>query len=603
MRLLQALQSPYLLGDGACGTALLARGYRHQPYDLANVDAPDLVLSVHKEYLDAGSEVIETNTFSANPFRFAGQAHDAIAICRAGAVLARKAAGKDRLVLGAIGPAGKPIEPIGHITRAEVVESVRKVAEALLEGDIDGYLLETFIDLEELRAAFEAVRSVSDLPILVSKAYIEDGEALAAGLPTRCAQEIEAMGAAAIGANCIVGPQRMLDLVRMISDGTEAPVLAYPTPGMPQLVRGRVAYDASPEYFAKACVRLVEEGARMIGGCCGTTPEHIAEIKKQLSAAPIKVKTRRTAAARTEELKPIPETDRSPLHGKLARGEFVVTVEMDVPRGLNYDKFLANIRHCKASGVDLINISDGARARLRMNPMAVCHRIQNEVGMEAVMHFACRDRNLLAIQADLLGCHALGIRNILCVTGDPANIGDYPSATSVFDVDSIGLTRILSRLNEGVDLAGYGVGIKCGFTIAVAFNPVSLDPVLEFERLKAKADAGAELIYTQPVFDAAHADLAMEAAAKHKLPIFVGVMPLRSMRHAEFMHNEVPGVEVPEWLRTKLAAAQDDASALQIGISETQALSKHVKGSAAGLYIMPPANSTEAVDRLLEAVR
>lgn len=602
MRVIEALQSPYLLGDGACGTALAARGYTHFPCDFANLEAPDLVLGVHREYLDAGSQVIETNTFSANPFRFMGQSVDFREVNLAGARIARQAAGQENLVLGAVGPAGKPIEPIGGIQRSEFYEAIKVQAEALAEGGVDGFLLETFLDIEELKLAFAAVRAICDLPILVSKAYIEDGEALSAGLPTRCAEDLAKLGPVAIGANCIVGPQRMLDLVRMIADGSELPVIAYPTPGMPQLIRGKVAYDASPEYFAKASVRLIEEGAKLVGGCCGTTPDHIAELGRQLGRASFKVKARRPGQIKSEDRAPVPTTERTPLYQKLRANQFVTTVEMDVPRGLNYDKFLANIRAAKEIGVDLINISDGARARLRMNPMAVCHRIQNEVGMEAVMHFACRDRNLLAIQADLLGCHALGVRNILCVTGDPANIGDYPSATSVFDVDSIGLVRILSRLNEGLDLAGYTVGLKTGFTIAVAYNPVSLEPELETDRLKGKADAGAELIYTQPIFDLEHAEIAVEAGRRHGLPVFLGVMPLRSSKHAEFMHNEVPGVEVPDWLRQKLADAQDEHSALETGIAEAQKLASFASKHAAGLYVMPPANNMEAVRRLMEAL-
>jgi len=603
VRLIEALRSPFLIGDGANGTSLDARGYTHQPYDLANLDAPELVESVHRDYLAAGANLIETNTFSSNPFKLIGIDVDVTKLNRAGAELARKAAGSDGLVLGAIGPSGKPIQPLGSIAISEISRSAREIALALEEGGVDGFILETFLDLDELEAAVEGVRRASKLPVLVCKAFIEDGETIAAGLPVQCARRMASWGVEAIGANCIVGPQRMLDIVRMMSEATDLPILAFPTPGMPQLLQGRVCYDASPEYFAKACRRLFEEGAKVVGGCCGTTAEHVRELVRVVSESPIRVRSRQGGGAAMRDRAPLPETEQTPLRKKIEAREFVVAVEMDVPRGLGYDKFLSAIAQVKAAGVDAINISDGARARLRMHPMAICHRIQSDVGIETVMHFACRDRNLLAIQADLLGCHSLGVRNILCVTGDPANIGDYPSATSVFDVDSIGLARILARLNEGIDLAGYGVGVKCGFTVFVAFNPMASDAAQEHDRLAQKAEAGANAIYTQPVFDRCHVEEAVEAAAKLGLPVFVGVMPLRSHRHAEFMHNEVPGIRVPDWLRKRMADAPDDASALEIGLGEACKLAELVRGTAQGLYLLPPANSVPAVERVLGALR
>ncbi|MBI3721026.1 MAG: homocysteine S-methyltransferase family protein, partial [Fimbriimonas ginsengisoli] len=297
---------------------------------------------------------------------------------------------------------------------------------------------------------------------------------LSEGLPARCAQEMtDLTGVVALGANCIVGPQRMLDLVRMIAETTDLPILAFPTPGMPQLVRGAVAYDTSPEYFAKAAARLVDEGARLVGGCCGTTPQHICRLSQELKGKRRDAKPRVSRLREAKEREALAQTDPSELGLKLGH-KFVVSVELDVPRGLNLDKLLAGARVLKVQGADVINISDGARARLRMNPSAVAALIQGRVGIEVTMHFSCRDRNLLAIQSDLLGCHAIGVRNILAVTGDPAHIGDYPSATSVFDIDSVGLVRTLSRFNEGIDMAGYSLGIKCGFTIACAYNPLPI---------------------------------------------------------------------------------------------------------------------------------
>lgn len=601
MNLLEALGRPFLIGDGANGTSLAQHGFTRQPYDLANLLAPELVRQVHLEYVDAGADFIETNTFSAGRIRLAESNLDIAELNFAGAALAKQAAGDRAFVLGAIGPVGKPMAPIGSVTEEDVRQSVREQAEALAEGGVDGFILETYIDMAELRVAVEALKSVSDLPIIASKAFIEDGEMLADGYPGRCAQEMEAMGVAAIGANCIVGPQRMLDLVRMMVESTNLPILTMPTPGMPQLVKGKIVYDTSPEYFARATARLVEEGARLVGGCCGTTPEHIHELRKVLDGG-VKVRPRGAAQVAAREKAALVESEPSEISRKLGR-TFVVSVEMDLPRGLGIDKLIAGAKTLKIAGVDVINISDGARARLRMNPMAVCALLMTRVGVDTTMHFACRDRNLLAVQADLLGSHALGIRNILAVTGDPANIGDYPSATSVFDIDSVGLIRILDRMNQGIDLAGYSVGAKCGFTICCAFNPTALDTAEELDRLKRKVDAGATVIYTQPIFDCAGADQALEGAHKVGLPVLVGVMPLRSQRHAEFMHNEVPGVSIPEDLRRRIAEAGDDATAAEVGLDQATSLAQWIAGKAAGLYLMPPAGSVAVAESIVRAVR
>ena len=601
MRLLRALESDILIGDGANGTCLAALGFANQPYDLANLLAPDLVEQVHRAYFEAGSTFVETNTFQANSIRLEGRGINVRDLNLAGARLAREAAGEEGVVLGAIGPIGKPIEPIGHITADQVAEAIKEQALALEEGGVDGFILETYIDMAELQIAVEALHEVTGLPIIVSKAYIEDGEMLAEGLPVRCTSQMNDLGVVAVGANCIVGPQRMLDLVRMISETTDLPILAFPTPGMPQLVKGHVTYDTHPEYFAKAASRLVEEGAKLIGGCCGTTPEHIRHLAQYLGSRGTKPKLRARAVTTEREKAPLPESEPSELAQKIGR-KFVTAVEMDVPRGLKIDKLIANCKSLKISGADVINISDGARARLRMNPSAVASLIQSRVGIEATMHFSCRDRNLLAIQADLLGCHAVGVRNILAVTGDPANIGDYPSATSVFDIDAIGLVRILSRFNEGIDLAGYSVGVKCAFTIACAYNPLAIDVELELDRLKRKVDAGAHVVYTQPVFDEAVATQAVETCGSLGIPIFVGVLPLKSQKHCDFMHNEVPGVEIPDWLRHRMANAPDESSSLAIGIEEAQRLSAKIKTMAQGLYLMPPFGSPQIAQQVMEAV-
>jgi homocysteine S-methyltransferase len=577
---------------------LAERGFAGLPYDLANLLAPALVRSIHEDYFEAGADFVETNTFQAGRLRITDPKIDILELNVAGALLARSAAGAERLVLGAIGPCGKPIEPIGAISREEVKLAVREQAEGLQEGGVDGFILESYVDLAELTIAVEAIREVSNLPILASKAYIEDGEMLAEGLPGRCAKLMSELDLVAVGANCIVGPQRMLDLVRQLGESTDLPILAMPTPGMPQLVKGSVVYDTAPEYFAKATARLIDEGARIVGGCCGTTPEHIRQLRRALSGVRPRTKSRAVVSSLAAERPPLPAGEPSELSRKIG-SRFVTAVEMDVPRGLNMDKLLAGARSLKIAGTDVINISDGARARLRMNPSAVSQIIQTRVGIEVVMHFSCRDRNLLAIQSDLLGAHALGLRNILAITGDPANIGDYPSATSVFDVDAIGLCRILARLNEGIDLAGYSVGVKCAFTIACAFNPMALDPTGEIDRLKRKAGSGAQVVYTQPIYDPADLERTVEVCGSLKLPVFIGVLPLRSARHTEFMHNEVPGIRIPDCLRRRIAEAQTDADALEIGVEDARSLAAQIKRSAQGIYLMPPFGNHTIAERVM----
>jgi homocysteine S-methyltransferase len=598
---LEALRNGVLIGDGANCTCLTSAGYDEQPYDLANLDAPELIKSIHASYAEAGCDVVETNTFQANRIRLSGHKINIRDLNLAGARLAREAVGQERFVLGAIGPVGKPIVPIGHITAEEVKEAVKEQALALAEGEVDGFLLETYIDLDELRLAVEAIREVCRLPIVVSKAFIEDGELIAEGLAAQCAKEMQDMGVAAVGANCIVGPQRMLDLVRQMRETAQVPLAAYPTPGMPHMAKGLVVYDTDPEYFAKAALRLIDEGASLVGGCCGTTPEHVRLLKCAVKARRSKPKPKATVATEAAETAPIGVTEPSELAQKVGR-KFLVAVEMDVPRGLNLERLLAGAKSLKIAGADVINISDGARARLRMNPAAVSSLIQNRTGIEVTMHFSCRDRNLLAVQSDLLGCHALGLRNILAVTGDPATIGDYPSATSVFDVDAIGLCRIMSRFNQGIDLAGYGIGVKCGFTICCAYNPLALDPESELDRLRRKKDAGAQLVYTQPVFSKELAESAAKACSDLGLPCLIGVLPLRNARHAEFMHNEVPGIRIPDELRAQIQSAKDDQAALQIGISAAQHLAQDIKNCAQGIYIMPPFGAESVARRVMEAV-
>jgi homocysteine S-methyltransferase len=561
------------------------------------LDEPELVKSVHRDFIKAGADVIETNSFTANRFKL--READPAEVTYRAAVLAREAAG-DRFVLGAIGPCGKPLAPLGNIEIQMAEEQFRVQAEALKAGGVDGIILESFTDLDELEAAAKVVKAAYSGPLVACKSFIEDGETLSEGFPLRAANRMIEMGFDVIGANCVVGPQRMFDIIRWMAEADDALICALPTPGMPQLLKGAYVYDVVPEYFGKAAARLAEAGANMIGGCCGTTPEFIAALRDALTdrkpRARKSVKVAQKAAGKVVE-----QSDPSELSRKLGK-KFVSTVELDLPRGLDCSKVLEGARELKQRGVDLIDISDGARARLRMTPSAICSIIQREAGIETMMHVACRDRNLLALQADMLGAHALGIRNVLAITGDPANIGDFPSATSVFDIDAIGLVRVLSRFNEGRDLAGNSVGKKCAFTIGVAFNPAAPDRGFELERLRRKVDAGAHVIYTQPLFEMAHAEFACAQAAGFGLPILIGVMPLRSQRHAEFMHNEVPGISVPAWLMQKFASLGNE-DALKLGVAVAQEFAACLPKMAQGIYLMPPAGNWRIADQVLEAVR
>jgi len=597
----QRLEQGVILADGAMGTVLQDKGVIQQPYDLACLEHPDWVEDVHRQYIDAGAELIETNTYSSNSVKLAQwDLEDKVEeINIAAAKIAKKAAGDKAYVFGAIGPVGRPLAPVGLVPDEVAEAAFREQISALIKGPIDGLILETFYDMHEFRIAVRVARELTDLPIIANKTFIEDGDTLAQGLPEAVATEMSGWDLAVAGTNCTVGPQRMLDIVRMMARTSTAPICAMPTPGLPQLVRGRVVYDTSPDYFAKYSARLVEAGAAVIGGCCGVTPDHIREVGKLVKG----MKPGSMGGVVTRERKPaevLLEAEGSQF-GKNVGRKFIITVELDLPRGLDMTKVLNGAKALRAKGVDMIDISDGARARLRMTPMAVSRLIQEDCGIEVMMHFSCRDRNLLAIQADLLGAHALGLRNILAITGDPAQIGDYPTATSVFDIDAIGLVRVLRRMNEGVDMAGNSIGVRTNFTIAVAFDPLARDMDFELERLHGKAGAGAQVVYTQPLFDSETVRSASAACRELGLPILAGVLPLRSSRHAEFMHNEVPGIHIPDWIRKEMEDA-DDTDAAELGISLARGLVQEVKGDVDGLYLMPPFGNHRVAEAVIEGL-
>ena len=602
----ELLEDRVLLGDGAMGTLLGERGvgFGH-PYARANLSHPEMVAGIHEEYLRAGASVIETNTFSANRYKL--EIHDLEDRVRQvnveGARLARRAAdtvAAYALVLGAIGPLGRPLAPIGPVSPEEAREVFLEQAEALLQGGADALLLETFTDLAELRLAYDAVRPLGS-PVLAYKTFVEDGETLAEGLPERAAREISSWGADLTGANCTVGPQRMVDIVEQMSAGA-GPIAAFPNPGLPQLVEGSVRYNRDVRHFAAYGVKLAEAGARLIGGCCGTTPAHVRALSEVLRDFKVEGRvTRRRGYVAEKEVRP--GISNEPVSGfaqKLQTG-FAVTVEIDLPRGNDIQSVVEAARRLQRRGVDAIDISDGARARLRMHPVAAARIVQEEAGIEVVAHISCRDRNIIGLQADLLGAAALGVKNILAVTGDPAQIGDYPEATSVFDTDSVGLIHILSRMNAGEDLAGNSVGESGGFLIGAAFNPTAEDLRFEADKLRRKVEAGAHAFWTQPVFEIGVLETALEEIDDLDVCILLGLMPLRSARQAEFLHYEVPGINIPWSVRDKLAelSAKD---ALKYGVEVTQNLLVKARPLVRGAYIMPPASAPDLAGELLESI-
>jgi methionine synthase / methylenetetrahydrofolate reductase(NADPH) len=605
----ELLDRRVLIGDGAVGTLLGERGvgFGH-PYARANLSHPGMVTDIHEEYLRAGANVIETNTFAANRFKL--ETHDLEDRVRdvnaRGASLALRAAknaagtGDRALILGAIGPLGRPLAPVGPVSPDEASSVFLEQAEALIEGGADAILLETFTDLVELRLAYEAVEALG-APVLAYKTFVEDGETLAEGLPERAAREISSWGTVLTGSNCTVGPQRMVEITGQMADAA-GPVAAFPNPGLPQLVGGHIRFRPHTDHFAQYGVKLAEAGARLVGGCCGTTPAHIKALSDALHDFDVEgVKARRplTVVERTERVEVFAEPV-SEFAGRLRTG-FAVTVEVDLPRGNAISQVVEAARRLKGRGVHAIDISDGARARLRMHPVAAARIVQEEAGIEVVSHISCRDRNIIGLQADLLGAAALGVKNILAVTGDPAQIGDYPEATSVFDTDSVGLVHILSRMNLGEDLAGNPIGEPPGFLIGASFNPTAEDLDEEIAKLRRKIEAGAHAFWTQPVFEIEALVNALERIGDDGVCILLGLMPLRSARQAEFLHHEVPGICIPRRIREKLAALSPE-DVPKYGVEIAQNLLAEAQPMVGGAYIMPPASAPDLAGDVVEAI-
>ena len=596
-----------VLCDGAMGTLLYSKGiFINRCYDELNLSAADLIRGIHQEYLKAGAEVIETNTFGANSFRLAkhGCLDKLVEINRQGARLAREAAKSfDALVAGAVGPLGVRIEPLGRVSLAEARAVFREQITALNDEGIDLVILETFGYLEELHQALLAARDVNpQLPVVAQVTIDEDGNCLDGSSPEHYGAQLQAWGADVIGCNCSVGPVAMLDSLERVRAVTTAPLAAQPNAGIPRSVEGRNIYLCSPEYMGNFMEGFVNAGVRLIGGCCGTTPEHIHAMKSFLKAGAARAATYKPI--KTTEAKPVeppPLQERSNLGRKIAAGEFVTMVEIVPPRGTDAKRELEGAKFLKSVGVDGINIPDSPRASARMSNQALCLLVQQQIGIEAILHYTCRDRNVLGIQSDLLGASAIGIRNLICITGDPPKMGDYPDATAVFDVDAIGLVNIVHNLNRGLDIGGNPIGNSARFVIAVGANPGSLNIDEEIRRFEYKVEAGAELAVTQPVFDLRLLEEFMRKIEHCRVPVVAGIWPLTSTRNAEFMKNELR-VSIPDEIFARMAKATTADAARAEGVAIARDMLFAVKDLVQGAQISAPFGRYSCAVDVLEAL-
>ncbi|CAN5168673.1 bifunctional homocysteine S-methyltransferase/methylenetetrahydrofolate reductase [soil metagenome] len=601
--------------DGAMGTMLYAKGvYINRSDDELNLTNPDLVREVHEEYVRAGAEVIETNTFGATAphLQQFGLEGNLRLINVAAARLAREAAGERAYVAGAVGPLGLRIEPYGPTSFDEAKDLFKGQIAALLEGGVDLFVLETFSDVSEIRQAIRAVRELCDLPIVTQMTILPDGNTSFGTTPEVFTTRLDEWGADVIGLNCGVGPAIVLTAIEKMRVLTDKKLCAQPNAGLPRDVQGRQFYMCSPEYMAKYAKRLIQAGVKMVGGCCGTTPAHIKMITdavRAVSPRKSRVFLKSEQPARVEELTPadirvVPPEERSNWGRMITNGEFVTTVEVLPPKGCDAKKTLDQIRLLKEVGVNAVNIPDGPRAQTRMSAQATALLVEREIGLEAVLHYCCRDRNLLGMMSDLLGAAALGLRNLLLITGDPPKMGPYPDATAVFDIDSIGLTNMVNKLNHGLDLGKNPIGCPTSFCIGVGVNPGALNLEEEIKRFEYKVEAGAEFAITQPVFDAAQLRDFLKLIQHVRIPVVAGIWPLVSYRNAEFLHNEVPGVRVTPSIMERMQRASDKSKdhARDEGLQIARESLLEVRDLIQGVQVSAPFNNVRLALEVFDAL-
>jgi methionine synthase / methylenetetrahydrofolate reductase(NADPH) len=603
--------------DGAVGTMLYSKGvYINRSYDELCLTAPDLVREVHQEYVRAGAEIIQTNTYGATAHKLQSYGLDKSLrdINVAAAQIARDAAGTRAFVAGSIGSLGLRIEPYGPTSFDEAKEMFKTQAEALLEGAVDLFILETFSDLSEIRQAIRAVRELCDLPIVAQMTIQMDGNTSFGTTPEVFTARLDEWGADVIGLNCGVGPALVLSALEKMRAVTPKKLSAQPNAGLPRDVQGRQMYMCSPEYMATFARRFIQVGAQFIGGCCGTTPAHIkllADAIRSISPRQTQVfiKDSETVVARIEDLKPadvtvVPLAERSKWGAKIARGEFVTSVEVLPPKGCDAQKTLESIKLLKENNVDAVNIPDGPRAQTRMSAQATAVLVEQQIGIEAVLHYCCRDRNLLGMMSDLLGAAALGLRNLLLITGDPPKMGPYPDATAVFDIDAIGLTNMVNKLNHGLDLGNNPIGCPTAFTIGVGVNPGAVNMEEEIKRFEYKVEAGAQYAITQPVFDTEQLRDFLRQIEHVRIPVVAGIWPLVSYRNAEFLHNEVPGVRVTSDILERMRVASDKSkeAARDEGIAIARESLMEVRDVIQGVQVSAPFGNVKYALQVFEVL-
>jgi homocysteine S-methyltransferase len=582
------------------GTVLYARGiFINRCYDELNLTDPALILAVHEEYLQAGAEIIETNTFGANRFRLArhGLAGKVAEINAAGVRLAREAVehlkekqAGEAWVAGAIGPLGVRLEPLGKTGLDEARAAFAEQIGALAEARVDFLIIETMPALNEAREALEAARQTApDLPVLVMVTVDDDGNCLDGASPQQAAALLAEWGAAAIGVNCSTGPTTVLTAIEAMRTATTLPLAAMPNAGMPRAIEGRNIYLCSPEYMASFARKAIQAGVQIVGGCCGTTPNHIRAMRSAMRAidAQTRIEVTGAAPALNTETPPAPLGLRSRIGALVEQGTFVTMVEIVPPRGIDCAKEIEGARLLASLGVHAINVPDSPRASARMSAQSLCIQIQQHTGIETLLHYTCRDRNLLSIQSDLLGASSIGLHNVLCLTGDPPKLGNYPDATAVFDVDSIGLVNIVRRLNHGLDIGANSIGASTNFTIGVAANPGVPDIEHELRRFQYKVEAGAEYAITQPVFDLRLLESFLERIKDHRIPIIAGIWPLTSLRNAEFMKNDLR-VSMPEEIMLRMAQTDSPDAARREGILIAQEMLEAVRPFVQGVQVSAP---------------
>jgi len=599
--------------DGGMGTMLYSRGvYINQVFEGLNLSNPALVQQIHKEYLDAGAMVLETNTFGANRFKLTphGLADKIEAINFQGAKNARQAIGTG-FIAGSIGPLGVRIEPWGKTSVEEAEAAFTEQAGGLLAGGVDAFILETFYDINEIHQAINAVKKICDKPIIASMTINEEGCALYGTTPEDFIPKLDEWGADVIGLNCSVGPKAMFEAMERVQKLTGKTLIVQPNAGMPKTIEGRMIYLCNPEYFGEYAKRFIQAGIRIIGGCCGTTPEHIRWVRRAIKAleSPLK-KTFIVSSPSSEKgeksavsIEAIPQEKKSALARKVLEKKFVVCAELTPPKGCDPSNVLAAAKALKEIGVDAINIPDGPRASARLSPMAMALLIEQQVGIETILHYCCRDRNILGVQSDLLGAYAIGLRNILCITGDPQKIGNYPEATAVFDIDSIGLTNVVHRLNHGKDLGGNAIGKPTGYFFGVGVNPGAIDLNQEIHRFEWKVDAGAEFAITQPVFDISILEKFLEKISHVRIPIIAGVWPLANLKNAEFMNNEIPGASVPEAIMARMRAAKTAEEQRGEGIAIAREAVEKVRPLLEGVQLSVPFGRVQGILKIIEGIK